>query len=167
MQSPPECLREPITIPVFRLFVFHFRCTFDEEGPPAHPKPSMNPLRTIILILAALMQVFPAQAVRSLSMVSMERAAVCGMACCAELAAEGLDACGCSTGGESPAAEVASLPPVMRESAQLGAALAAGGRVLGWRPEKRVEEARPAGLVCWKPHLPKVRLSVLFCSFLN
>lgn len=124
----------------------------------------MNPLRTIILILAALMQVFPAQAVRPLS---MERGAVCGMACCAEPAAEELDACDCSAGGESPAAEVAGLPPLMRESAQLGAALAACGRVLGGRPEKRVGEAWPAGLVCWKPHLPKVRLSVLFCSFLN
>ena len=124
----------------------------------------MNPLRTIILILAALMQVFPAQAVWPLS---MGRGAVCGMACCAEPADEELDACACSVGSESPAAEVAALPPLMRESAQMGAALAAGGRVLGWRPGKRGEEARPADLVRWKPHLPKVRLSVLFCSFLN
>jgi hypothetical protein len=124
----------------------------------------MNPLRTIILILAALMQVFPAQAVRLLP---MERGAVCGMICCGELAAEGLDACECSAGGESSAAEVAGLPPVMRESAQMAAALAPGDGVLGWRPEKRGNEARPAGLVCWKPHLPKVRFSVLFCSFLN
>ena len=124
----------------------------------------MNPLRTIILILAALMQVFPAQAVRLLP---MERGAVCGMICCGELADEGWDACECSAGGESSAAEVAGLPPVMRESAQMATALAAGGEVLGWRPEKRGNQARPAGLVCWKPHLPKVRLSVLFCSFLN
>ena len=124
----------------------------------------MTPLRTIILILAALMQVFPAQAVWPLS---MGRGAVCGMVCCAEPADEGLDTCDCSAGGESPAAEVAALPPLMRESAQLAAALEEGGRVHGWRPEKRVEEARPAGLVRWKPHLPEVRLSVLFCSFLN
>lgn len=124
----------------------------------------MNPLRTIILILAALMQALPAQALGSLA---MGQGAVCEMGCCAALADEGLDACGCSVGDESPASEVPALPPAMRESEQMAAALAAAGTVIVRRPEKRVDEARRARLDGSRAHLPEVRLAVLFCSFLN
>ena len=124
----------------------------------------MNPLRTIILILAALMQALPAQALGSLA---MGQGAVCEMGCCAALADEGLDACECNVGDESPASEVPALPPAMRESEQMAAALAAAGTVMVRRPEKRVVEARRASLDGWRAHLPEVRLAVLFCSFLN
>jgi len=124
----------------------------------------MNPLRTIILILAALMQALPAQALGSLA---MGKGAVCEMGCCAALADEGQDACECNVGGESPASEVPALPPAMRESEQMAAALAAAGTVIVRRPEKRLVEARPASLDGWRAHLPEVRLAVLFCSFLN
>jgi hypothetical protein len=123
----------------------------------------MNPLRTIILILAMLVHALPAQARWPLL---MGRSAVCEMACCAALSDEALDACECSAGGESPAVEGSALPPAMPESAQMAAALAAGGKVLWPIPEKRVDVAQQASMARWGPHVPKVRLAVLFCSFL-
>ena len=123
----------------------------------------MNPLRTIILVLALLVHALPAQALWPLF---MGRSAVCEMACCAALSDEELDACECSAGGESPTLEVPALPPKAPESAQMAAALAAGGNILWRRPEKRIEEAHPASMTRWGPHFPKVRLAVLFCSFL-
>ncbi len=124
----------------------------------------MKPLRAIILILLALVQAFPAQALRPLA---MGTAVVCGMVCCAEHGDEGLGACECGAGGESPASEVSALPQALRESAQVAGALAAGGRVLVRRPEKTVDELRSARLARWRAHRPKVRLAVLFCSFLK
>jgi hypothetical protein len=124
----------------------------------------MNPLRTIILILAALMQALPAQALWPLA---MSTGAVCEMGCCAALADQGLDACECSAGDDRPASEVPALPPAMRESEQVAAAIAAAGTVMVRRPEKRVDEARRARLDGGRAHLPEVRLAVLFCSFLN
>jgi hypothetical protein len=124
----------------------------------------MKPLRTIILILLALMQVFPAQALRPLA---MGKGVVCKMVCCAERGDEGLDTCECGEGGGSPAAEVFALPRALRESAQVAGALAVEVDVLGGRPDKRFDEARPARLGRWRAYRPKVRLAVLFCSFLK
>jgi hypothetical protein len=147
----------------FQVFTFHFGCIFEVPGLSAYLNPSMSLLRTIILILAMLVQALPAQALWPLF---MGKSAVCEMACCAALSDEELDACECSAGGESPALEVPALPPKTPESAQMAAALAAGGNVLWRRPEKRIDEAQSASMTRWGPHLPKVRLAVLFCSFL-
>jgi hypothetical protein len=123
----------------------------------------MNPLRTIILILALLVQALPAQALWPLWMGS---SAMCEMACCAALSDEEQDACECSAGGESPALEVPALPPAMPKSEQIAAVLAAECKVLWPIPEKRIDETQPASMARWGPHFPKVRLAVLFCSFL-
>jgi hypothetical protein len=144
-------------------FTFHFGCIFEVPSFSAYLKPSMNLLRTIILVLALLVHALPAQALWPLF---MGRSAVCEMACCAALSDEELDACECSAGGESPTLEVPALPPKAPESAQMAAALAEGGNILWRRPEKRIEEAHPASMTRWGPHFPKVRLAVLFCSFL-
>lgn len=124
----------------------------------------MNPLRTILLILTALMQAFPAPTVRPLA---IGAGAVCDMVCCAEVADEGRGACACNLGGETPASEVYALPAPMRESGQAAVAPLTGGKVHGWRPKEAGDEARPPGSARRRPHLPRVRLAVLFCSFLN
>ncbi|MBL9114450.1 MAG: hypothetical protein JNJ83_05535 [Verrucomicrobiaceae bacterium] len=79
----------------------------------------MNLLRTIVLPLAALIQALPAQALWPLAMGS---GVACEMGCCAALADEGLDGCGCSAGNESPASEAPALPPATRTSEQMVAA---------------------------------------------
>jgi hypothetical protein len=124
----------------------------------------MNRMRTILVTLTALMLAFPALAVRSLG---MGAGAVCDMVCCAELADEGPGTCECNLGGEAPVAELYALPASLRESEPVAVALAVGGKVLGWRLKRPVDAARPASSARRRPHLPRVRLSVLFCSFLN
>ncbi len=144
--------------------VFQFGCPFECPGKSADLKPSMNPLRTIILILLALMQAFPAQVFQSFA---METGVVCEMVCCAEYGDEGPGTCECGAGGESPASDVSALPRALRESPQVAGAVAVEVDVLGRRPDKRFDEVRPARLARWRSHRPKVRLAVLFCSFLK
>jgi hypothetical protein len=124
----------------------------------------MKPLRTIILILLALMQAFPAQALRPFA---MGTGVVCEMVCCAEPANEGPGTCACGAGGKSPASDVSALPRALRESELVAGAVAAEAKVLGRRPDKRFDEVRPARLARWRARRPKVRLAVLFCSFLK
>jgi hypothetical protein len=124
----------------------------------------MKPLRSIILILLALMRAFPAQAFQPFA---MGTGVGCEMVCCAEHGDEGLGTCECGVGGESPASDVSALPRALRESEQVAGALAAGAKVLGRWPEMRFDEARPARLARSRAHSPKVRLAVLFCSFLK
>lgn len=123
----------------------------------------MNPLRTIVMILAGLMQALSAQA---LCPMASNETAVCEMGCCAALA-DGLDGCGCSAGSDSPASQVPALPPATRESGQVAAALTEGGAVLMRGPEMAADGVRSAGWAGWKAHLPEVRLAVLFCSLLT
>lgn len=130
----------------------------------AYLNPSVNPLRTILVILTALMQAFPALAVRP---PAIGADAVCDMVCCAEAADEGRGACECNAVGESPASEVYALPAPMREPEHAAVALAVGGKARGWPLKKAGDEARPANSAPRRPHLPRVRLAVLFCSFLN
>jgi hypothetical protein len=144
--------------------VFQFGCPFERLGESADLKPSMNPLRTIILILLALMQAFPAQALRPFA---MGTGVLCEMVCCGEPADEGPGTCECGAGGESPASDVSALPRALRESPQVAGAVAVEVDVLGRRPDKRYDEVRPARLARWRAHRPKVRLAVLFCSFLE
>ena len=124
----------------------------------------MNPLRTIVLLLVALLQGLPAQALRP---VTIGRSAVCEMVCCADLAEEGLEACECAAGGGAPASEVPALPAALRDSEQGVASLGGDGIVLRRIPQRRGEEAQPVSVTRCRPHRPGVRLTVLFCTFLN
>ena len=150
--------------PLLPILVPHFGCHFEESDASAYLKPSMNPLQTLLLILVALLQALPAQALGPLA---SGGGAVCEKFCCAALADEGLDACACNLGCEAPGSEVPALPAAMRKSEQIAAVLAADDSVLWPIAEMRGKEGRPASLVRRRPHLPGVRLTVLFCSFLN
>jgi hypothetical protein len=124
----------------------------------------MKPLRTLLLILTVLLQALPAQALWPLA---SGGGAVCERFCCAVLGDEGVDACECNLGCEAPGSEMPALPAAMRKSEQTTAVLVADDRVLWPIAEMRGKEGRPANLVRRGPHLPRVRLTVLFCSFLN
>jgi hypothetical protein len=121
----------------------------------------MTLLRSIIVFFALLSQAVPAQA-----MLRVSEAPQCQMSCCASLALAEMSVCGCGTASvpteptqAPPASGRELLPQVVWSVAhELGIGLRAT------TPDQagpgRFLEGTPAA----QPH---VRLSVLFCSFLN
>lgn len=120
----------------------------------------MRSLQAIVMIIALLGQVVPLQAWAASS-----EPAACQMSCCAAVDA----ACQCSSKSDAPAQPApAQTPPAKgRDLApQVWMIVALGGVVLPGKAE--AVEGSAQELAKHRLHaLPKTRLNVLFCSFLN
>lgn len=121
----------------------------------------MSLLRSIVLIFALLAQALPVQA-----MMRVNEPKNCAMGCCAWLAEAGISECGCEKTSK-PTAPAKAPPASGREWGPQVVWAASDAVKCATRPPKSLSAAKSHFIECMTTKPPQVRLTVLFCSFLN